>query len=158
MKMKLLITARHPHYKKETRQPDTLGNAQIAALIRYLKTVIGEDASVLILTSPDICARKCAEAIKDAFGADAEFEEHKILWSEKSDQNHDNWGVLRLVRSRQDEAEVIILVTHYHYTVEFPTWFSNVALKTNLRPDPAEIKHGVAWVIDCVNKTLTHGP
>ncbi|MBI4118720.1 MAG: histidine phosphatase family protein [Parcubacteria group bacterium] len=146
--MKQLIVVRHGDYGHS--ELTDLGRTQIRALAEKLKPFTN-GATVLVLTSPAVRARQSAEIISSTFGVG--FEEHDILWSDES-RTENLLGTLELVRSRKDGAEVIILVTHYEYVERFPEYIAREELGTELRS--RVIGKGQAWVLDCLQKTLTH--
>lgn len=146
--MQQLIVVRHGQPGPDGRLND-LGRAQIGALAEKLKPIINE-ASVAVLSWTTDRARESAEILGTAFGV--RFEAHEILWSENS-RPEDLPGALALVKSQRDK-DVIILVTHYEYVEGFPAYFAEQELTTRLHP--AMIGKGEAWVLDCLQKTLTH--
>lgn len=147
--MKQLIVVRHGQYGHDDRLNDR-GRTQIGALADKLKSLMN-GATVMILTSTVDRARESAEILSSAFGVG--FEEHEILWSENS-HPEDLPGTLELVRSRKDNADVLVLVTHYEYVKEFPSYFAREELGTSMHS--GLIEKGEAWVLDCLQKTLTH--
>lgn len=147
--MKQLIVVRHGQYGHDDRLNDH-GRVQISMLAEKLKPLMN-GATVLILTSITDRARESAEILGSSFGVG--FEEHEILWSDKLHPK-DLPGTLELVRSRKDEADVLVLVTHYEYVEEFPAYFAREELGISL--DSWLIEKGEAWVLDCLQKTLTH--
>lgn len=147
--MKHLIIVRHGQYGPGQQLNDR-GRAQIEALADRLKSFMN-GVKVMILTSTADRARESAEILGSAFGVG--FEEHEILWSESS-YPEDLPGTLKLVRSRKDNADVLVLVTHYEYVEKFPSYFARNELGTPM--SSGLIEKGEAWVIDCFQKTLTH--
>ena len=146
--MKTLVIVRHGDYNGP-RLSDR-GRNQMKTLGEKLQTLIN-GSSVLLLTSIAGRAKESAEVLGSVLGVG--FEEHEILWSENSHRENLP-GALELVRSRKDEADVLILVTHYEYVDEFPAYFANQELGVQLRSNL--IGKGEAWVLDCQQKTLEH--
>lgn len=138
--MKQLIVVRHGQYGYDGRLNDC-GRVQIGALADKLRSLIN-GVTVMILTSTVDRARESAEILGSAFGVG--FEEHEILWSENS-HPEDLPGTLELVRSRKDNADVLVLVTHYEYVEEFPSYFAREELGTSMHS--RLIENGEAWVI-----------
>lgn len=109
-----------------------------------------DQARVLILSSTIIRARQSAEILGTAFGV--EIEEADVLRSE--DPLLKNLPeVHKLIQSREDDADVIILVTHFEYATYFPGYFSRNALEIEARWYPIEVEMSEAVIIDCTTKT-----
>ena len=88
------------------------------------------------------------DIISEALGEN--YEKCEILWSE-SKHPMNCPGLLALVKSRQGEAEVMILVTHLEYGRSFPDYFAVQYLNTAFGKKP--IEKGEALLIDCEEKT-----
>ena len=146
--MDTLIIVRHGHYN--CNGLSDYGREQISSLSNKLKPFIN-NASPLILSSTANRAIESAEIIATTFNVS--LEKHEILWSEKS-HPEDLYGTLELIRSREHETETIILVTHYEYTENFPEYFAEAYLNTQI--DSYDINKGEAWVIKCDDKTIQH--
>ena len=146
--MKRLIVVRHGEYG-DNGGLNTNGQAQIDALADRLHRLI-DRASVLILSSTAVRARESAKILAKAFGGGI-IEDYEVLWSE-SRHPEDLPAALALVKSRQDLADVIILVTHLEYTELLPAYFCRMVLDIH-RPSQS-LRNGRAWVIDCELKTL----
>ncbi|MFA5188157.1 MAG: histidine phosphatase family protein [Patescibacteria group bacterium] len=146
--MKTLIIVRHGDYYGP--HLSDCGRNQMKALGEKLQAIIN-GSSVLLFTSIAGRAKESAEVLGTVLGIG--FEEHEILWSE-CDHREDLPGTLKLVRSRKDEADVLILVTHYEYVDEFPSYFAIQELGVQLRSKL--IGKGEACVLDCQQKTLEH--
>lgn len=147
--MKKLIIVRHGQYGINYHLDDN-GRAQIKALTERLKLFVNGE-KVLILTSPTDRARESAEIIDQAFTVG--FEEHEILWSENG-HPADFPKTLELIRSREDQVGVIILVTHFEYVLGFPSYYAWEELNTSMCQQ--FVDKGEAWVLDCIEKNLTH--
>lgn len=147
--MDKLVIVRHGHYDSND-QLSECGRVQIRELSKKLKSSIN-GSPLLILTSNQDRARQSAEILGSAFNVG--FEEYEILWSEGK-HPEDLPGALELIRSRKNDAEVIVLVTHYEYVEDFPRYFGKNELGVELRSHL--IDKGQAWVIDCQQKTIKH--
>jgi len=147
--MKKLVVARHGQYGHDDRLNET-GRDQVAGLAKKLEAHINSD-SVLLLTSPVDRARESAEIIGSYFGVG--LEEHEVLWSE-NDHPEDFPRALELVKSRQGDVDIIILMTHFEYVEHFPAYFAKKELEVELRC--RLIEKGEAWVVDCEQKSLIH--
>lgn len=146
--MKLLAVVRHGDYNGP-RLSD-YGRNQMKALGEKLQTRIN-GSPILLLTSIAGRAKESAEVLGSVLGVG--FEEHEILWSENS--HRENFpGALELVRSRKDEVDVLILVTHYEYVEGFPTYFASREMGAELYSNL--IGKGEAWILDIQQKTLEH--
>ncbi|MFC1594974.1 histidine phosphatase family protein [Patescibacteria group bacterium] len=146
--MKKLIVVRHGQYSINDHLSDH-GRSQMAILADNIKSLVNNE-SVLILSSTADRARESAEILGERLVAN--IEEFKILCAEDS-YRENLQRVLELVLSRQDKANVLILVTHYGYVGDFPKYYGDEELKVQLeyrRPGKAE-----GLVIDRENKTVT---
>lgn len=146
--MNHLVLARHGHYNDDGRLSKT-GVRQIQSLSEKLKAICNGD-SVLILSSPVDRARQSAEILSQNLETDLEI--HDILWSD-CDHMEDFDGTIELVRLKLDQAQTLILVTHYEYVESFPAYFAKHELGVELASwliDPGE-----AWVIDCRVKKIS---
>lgn len=147
--MKRLVVVRHGEYGSGDHLNEE-GRAQMNALAEKLKPLFS-GCSVLVLTSTANRARESAEILTAAFSAACEA--HEILLSESSHQE-DLPGVYELVRSRQDLADVVMLVTHLEYARDFPSYFGEKQLETHWHQ--GELEKGEAKVIDCEFKTIRY--
>jgi len=146
--MKKLIVARHGWCDLDEHLDDC-GVKEIRILGDNIKK-IADGERVLILSSTAPRGRESAEILSCCLGVG--FEEYDILWSDNS--HPENMPeVLKLVRSRKDEADVIILVTHYEYAGRFPAYFAKEELGENI--PSSLIGNAEAWILDCENKILT---
>lgn len=142
--MNKLVVARHGSYTK--------GNEEITKLADTLIELVGKE-SVLILSS--VRVTRDARIIADKFGVP--FEEHEILWSER-EHPEDFPGTLKLLESRQGEADVVILVTHAEYATRFPEYYLKQELGVETDAFFLPTENGNALVVDCREKTITHIP
>ncbi len=147
--MKQLIVVRHGHYGYDDRLND-YGRNQIGMLAEKLKSTMNGE-TVMVLTSTADRARESAEIIGSVLCVG--FEEYAILWSEAC-HPEDFPGTLELVRSFKDEIDVLVLVTHYEYVEDFPSYFAKKELGISMCS--GLIEKGEAWIIDCLGKKLTH--
>ncbi len=146
--MKSLIVVRHGHYKADDHLSKR-GTEQIRALHARLKERIG-NASVCILSSTKDRASESAQILADLFGVS--FTEHEVLWSEAS-HPMDSDAAIALIQEHADQADFLILVTHFEYTRWFPEDYGEDVLGANFRGQ--EIEKGDACHIDCEAKTCT---
>lgn len=145
--MKQLIIVRHGDYKGDGHLSDQ-GKKQISQLTFRLKSLLNGDA-VTIMSSTAPRAIDSAEIISNILGKN--FEKHEILWSGGSrTQNHE--AVLNLLGDYEEEADTIILVTHYEYVKEFPKHFAARRLDTVWAEKTLD--KGEACVINCKEKNL----
>lgn len=107
---------------------------------------------VVILTSIATRARESAEILGEIFGV--EFEEHDVLWSGNR-HSEDLPKALELVRSKKDDTDILVLVTHLEYVEEFPRYFGKNELGESSFPLDG-VRKGEAWDIDCEAKTIAH--
>lgn len=151
--MKHLIIVRHGEYGRTDHLTEP-GSRQIKVLAYKLQDLVN-GASVHILTSPADRARESAEIIGSVL--ESGLEEHAILWSGGDAPQHHGGNcalALELIRSHQDKADALVLVTHYEYVEALPGYFAKQELGTNLHS--RLIGKGEAWIVDCEQKTLTH--
>jgi len=145
--MKKLIVVRHGEYGP-TISLNNLERNQIGSLTDRLHRLV-DGASILLLSSTALRASESADILGKAFHV--EVESHYFLWSANR-YKVDFPAVLELVQSRQDMADVIILVTHLEYVEGFPAYFCERVL--GIRCYTHSIGKGQAVVIDCQNKTV----
>ena len=145
--MEKLIVVRHGHYARDDKLSDR-GRAEMAALAEKLKLHL-DGLAVVILTSTADLARQSAEILGDFFVVDVEA--HEVLWSEEI-HPEDFAGALKLVKSFEHMADVLVLVTHYEYVERFPAYFAREEWKVSR--ESHLIGNGHAWVLDCSEKTL----
>jgi len=151
--METLILIRHGNYDdtEDDNGPLTeAGREKIVRLVDKLKPLAG-GRRLLILSSPSKRAQESAEILAAAFGIS--FEKHKVLWSDES-HFEDMPAALELVRRRQAEADILILVTHREYIADFPPYFFEQEF--GIKISWHIIGKGEAWVIDCERRTLLH--
>ncbi|MFA5157745.1 MAG: hypothetical protein WC451_00945 [Patescibacteria group bacterium] len=143
--MEKLIVARHGSYGGD--HLNSRGVEEINRLSQGLQQVIG-GGSVVILSSTAARAVESAKIMSEILGVP--FSSHEILWSD--DRHRENLpAALRLVQSRENEADVVVLVTHFEYAEQLPTFFGKEVLGEEI-PEQ-EISKGQARVVDCVAKT-----
>ncbi len=147
--MKYLILVRHGEYDGCCHLTNN-GRKQVKDLTKKLKRFIHHGSSLAILTSTAPRATESAEIIGSIFKTN--YKQYELLWSEQF-QPPDMKGTLKLVRSEEKHCDVLILVTHYEYVIDFPIFFANTVLKVEFRP--IDIKKGEALIIDCQQKTIT---
>jgi len=146
--MEKLILVRHGNYNGSVISDS--GRQQMEILARKLQLEL-QDKRVLIISSTALRAIGSAEVFSNVLGIS--FEQDEKLWSD-NDHWRDHSQLLELIRARQEDADVIILVTHLEYTEEFPAYYGKEELKVNW--NQREIEKGEAWIIDCIKKTLLH--
>jgi phosphohistidine phosphatase SixA len=146
--MKKLIVVRHGEYLNGRLSGH--GQIQIEKLAEKLKAlVVGE--SMLIFSSNAERARESAEIIGKAF--DAQIEVCEELYSDEDHPVNLPWA-LELVKSNMGKADVIVLVTHFEYVGEFPSYY--VEKELGMKAHSWEIEKGGAWFVDCAAKELIH--
>jgi phosphohistidine phosphatase SixA len=143
--MRYLVLARHGDYRND--QLSDYGRQQMSRMAERLKLILG-DGKPLILSSTATRGWQSAEVL--ARGLGVSYERYDLLWS---DNMHpmDLPAALELVRSRSDEADMVILVTHLEYTDQFPWYYADRTWSHELvyhGPD-----RGEALLIDC--ETIT---
>lgn len=147
--MQRLIIVRHGEYGGNDRLSE-YGKEQITQLGEKLKATVN-GGRVVILSSVAARAVDSAEILGKTFGV--EFEQHDVLWSEN--RHRENLPkALELVRSKKDDADILVLVTHLEYVERFPSYFGEEELGNPSFPH-REISKGTAWDIDCNQKTIT---
>ena len=146
--MKLLVVVRHGAYDDDLNL-NHRGKDQIQGLSEKLKDFVNGN-KILLLSSPAPRASQSAQIISEKLGVPVE--EHAILWSDS-----DHWenfdGLLKIVKKRKSEAEVIILVTHLEYVEGFPNHFARNELDMDTDYPPVPSK-GEACLVDCINKSF----
>lgn len=147
--MKKLILVRHGQYDNSGHLTEN-GREQIKMLTGKLIGYIKDDMSVIVLASPAERTHESAEIIGKVF--DVELEIHDDLLSDGLNHPMNLDRLYKHVKS-MDKADIIILVTHFDYVADFPNYFSK--MEWGIRLPSTEIGKGEAWVVDCIQKTLT---
>jgi len=148
--MRYLIVARHGFANED--ELTGLGQAVIERLAEQLKARLS-GASVFILSSTAGRARQSAELIASIIPAEIKlFEE---LFSEPG-RRYDLNRILELVNEHKDQADAILLITHY----EICEWFPKHFTKHNWRKSchSTAIDSGKAWFMDCEAETREQIP
>ncbi len=144
--MKKLVIVRHGDYGFDGSLSKT-GRGQMERLARGLRSRLGGGKAIILFsTAPR--GEQSARILGVELGI-TELEPHEVLWSDRDNGRSAHPAeTLALVRSKKDQYDIVILVTHYEYAEEFPMYFSNFEFD-GLLFTCAEIKKGEAWVIDC---------
>ncbi|MFC1721482.1 histidine phosphatase family protein [Patescibacteria group bacterium] len=142
--MEKLIIVRHGDDIGHKLSKD--GALQILNLAKKLKSEVNH-SSAIILTSPVNRVHQSAEIIAEEL--DAEVEKQEILRSSNEDDTQLD-ETLDLVNKQK--SDVVILVTHWEYTQEFPMFFGSKALSVQFGFQ--NVKKGGTVIIDCKQKTL----
>lgn len=117
--MDLLIIVRHGTYGPGGRLNDD-GRRQMSDIAEKLETLV-TNKRIIVLSSTADRAFEGAKIISGALSAP--LEKHKILWSESC--HPENFpGLLEMIRTRQNEADCFILITHLEYVTNFPRYFA----------------------------------
>lgn len=145
-----LVLARHGEWDTRGHFTDT-GFGEVERLRQALESLLaGKRIVMLSSTRPPAIAT--AKALLPLCG---EFEQHTILRPFSNDLELDQaQKILRLINSRQDVAEALVLVTHGPQTDCLPYYFGRDVLATNFPKWLAVPKGGAAY-INCPAKTLT---
>ena len=146
--MNTLIIARHAQHQSDLLT-DT-GMEQIRSLGRKLQERLA-GKKILILTSTALRARRSANVLKKEFFPEVEVEPHEVLWSENS-HPHDYKGLTALIDTKVNDADVLLLVTHYEYVDGYATYYGRNRLQAELKSKL--IENGRAWLIDTEAKTI----
>ena len=147
--MKKLIIARHGDYNDNSL--NHYGRCQIAGLAENLKAHIGEGASILLLHSPVTRARESAEILGVHFGVAPE--EQKVLVFDYLNIDFVK-GTFELVRARQEDADILILMTHLEHLKFFTPYFVKQGLGVETKQDIWDLGKGCAWVVDCEKRSI----
>lgn len=152
--MKQLILVRHGDYDADGHNGhlNDRGRKKIKILTKKLKKFI-KRCSVAILTSTADRARESADMLSSFFGVD--HEQYDVLWS-GSGHPEDLEGALDLIRwkVRMKNPDVLIVVTHFEYVEDIPSFFAKKELDIELQS--ITIDKAEALVFDCCQKSLTH--
>lgn len=148
--LRKLVLVRHGTYDK-TGGLDLFGEGQMKVIAEKLRLIV-DGQSFLILSSTAKRTTESAEIITTILKKD--FEEHKVLWSEgkKSSHPEDIPAVLALLKEREKDADIIILVTHLEYVEGLPWDFGKSFLGIGLHK--LLVKRGEGIVINCETKNL----
>ncbi len=145
--MKRLVIVRHGEYGAMDHLNDN-GKKQITQLTANPR--LQKTEKVTIFSSPARRAKESAEILGIFFGVKAE--EHAGLYDDSLPAFE---RTLNLIRSKKDEVDTVILVTHLEYTKFFPSYFAKMELGVSSFPPEKSVSYGRAWEIDCEHKTLT---
>lgn len=147
--MKRLILIRHGvDYRSNLTY---LGRMQMNSMAEKLQPTLN-GSRVGLLASTTIRTRESAGIIGRIIGVEPQV--HEVLRSENM-HPEDLPKALELVRSKKDNFDVLILVTHLEYVERFPCYFAQEELGGAVFPQQ-EVAKGEAWDIDCEQKTCTH--
>jgi phosphohistidine phosphatase SixA len=146
--MKKLIIVRHGDCLNE-RLSD-LGRRQITMLCGNLKAHV-DGGSVAVFTSPAPRVLESAAMVAQAFKT--KLEEWPKLYSDEQAPADLRW-LMEMVRAKQDDVDVIILLTHFDYVGKFPGYFARETAGVEVHSWAVE--KGGAWVIDCEKRLCIH--
>jgi hypothetical protein len=117
-----------------------------------IEALAGDRDTFFLLSSTAPRAVDSAKVLCEMFGwTEDDFEQHEVLWAE--DNHPENLpAALGLVKDKADEGDILILVTHMEYGMEFPSYFGKREFGLIWRsPD---LYYGEGMVIDCDERTL----
>jgi len=143
--MKRLILVRSGQIDPINGKLDRLGDELMNALAERFRLLVGKE-SILVFASPS--ARQSAEVLKEKI-SNARLEEYEIL---SESHGWDFSELLKLVRSRADSIETIIIVSHYDCINRFPVFFTKKEWGIPVHPEI--LSRGEARVMDCEKKML----
>lgn len=146
--MQKLILVRHGEYGADLGLTAT-GEQQIRSLIPALAAMT-QGRKFAVVTSTATRARESAAIL--ATGLQTVFEENRLLgaddlWMEKHQE------LLDYIKEATRQLDVLILVTHMEYVDQFPHYFAQIELQTELPYHMS--RKGEVVVIDCEAKSLT---
>ncbi len=148
--MKTLIFVRHGEYDYNYRLTEA-GRHKLRALAEALKPEIEGRGEVLVLASTAPRAADSADVICEVLAVSRR-ENHEVLWEDDSHFREIDED-LNLVRSRADDADVVIVVGHLPHQYLL-TAYARVALGARFNPDLPDTGKGEGQILDCVEKTL----
>ncbi len=144
--MNYLAVLRHASYGPDGRINDT-GRVQMATVGSKLKRLRDNSAaSLVLLSSTAPRALDSADILASILQVDVHA--HEVLWSDSKHAQH-NEHALTIVQS-EVEYDIVVMVTHLEYCVEFPDYFSSRVLGRNVST-LGRSTYGSTQVIDCVN-------
>jgi len=144
---------RHGEYGAEDHLTER-GRAKIASLAEHLDEIATcrpPGGAVLIFASIARRAVETAEILGARFGVG--LEKNRVLWPDPS-KPIDSAGILELVKSSADAADVLILVTHGDCLDFFLPYF--IKKEFGIPMEPVSIERGEALVIDYPQRSMTH--
>jgi phosphohistidine phosphatase SixA len=147
--MKKLILVRHGQYDNSSHLTEN-GREQIKMLATKLKIYIDNDMSISVLASPTYRTQESADIISKIFNI--KFEIKNELLSEGFAHAMNLSRAYNLIKSK-DGVDIVILVTHFDYVADLPKYFSEK--EWGIKLPSVEIGKGEAWVVDCLQRTLT---
>ncbi len=127
-----------------------LGCRQITMLCDNLKPHVN-GGRVAVFASPAPRVLGSAAIVAQAFKA--KLEEWPKLYSDEQTPADLRW-LMEMVRAKQDEADVIIILTHFDYVGKFPGYFARETAGVEVHSWAVE--KGGAWVIDCEKRQCIH--
>ena len=146
--MKKLILVRHGVYDEHTGDLTEAGRSQIAALSKRLSPHL--TGTVKMVTSTAQRAVESAAILDSVFrigyAVDA-----VLLCDIPKQPEYDR--AVRFIRSLQDEADTLTLVTHMYFALYLGVHYGEAELKKRLETG-VNVEKGEAVVIDCVRKTI----
>ncbi len=149
--MNRLVVAMHGDYNGIGL--NDIGRQQMIDLGNKIKNTIKKDVRILILTATSDLSQESGEILSEILGAT--LERYKVLWFNCEQNPAILPEILDLVRSKKDNADIIILVTYRENSKEFPSYFGKNELKVGYFP-MIEIGTGKGYDIDCKEKTFLY--
>ena len=143
-----LIIARHGDYDIESGLLVAKGENQSRYIAEKINEIVPQRGIVRILTSDQPRAVETAKIIAVHLGVS--YDKHSILFSDGTHPCKSS-EIYNLISDKSD-VDVLVLVTHYDVTDEFPMAYS--ANEGWNRPlGYGGINYGRAWLIDTENQT-----
>ena len=150
--MKRVVLVRHGEYGPDDHL-DERGYRQLTDLCLSLDGYFRAWGRIQLLTSTADRAMESAEILARVLPARPEALD--LLWSERS-HPEDLAGLFRLLEDRADLADTFVLVTHFEYVNEFPSFFASQKWGRPLLPDEASVTRltgkGRALILDCTTQ------
>jgi broad specificity phosphatase PhoE len=145
-----IYVVRHGHHTNGYL--DSLGKSQIAVLAKELKLRISEKASLRIISSTAARATESAEIIAKSLNARSEGTDSMLWTGPDGNKSCHLDETLEMINSTDDE--VVIMVTHYEYSEEFPSFFASKVWGDKGFSETS-LNNGQAWCINCNDNTIT---
>lgn len=144
--MKKLTIVRHGQYESTFYSLSEIGEVQIKLLATELEKRINNIGSILVISSPLKRAKQSAEIIAKKFGILHQLETDDALIYDIDD-------ALKLILSREQNADALIVVSHMEITDDLPR---QIGIEKNFLVICPGLKKGEAVIIDCENQTFEH--
>lgn len=147
MKLKNLFIVRHAlHFETHHKGINPDGIGQMKAFAHFVRSIIGENNNIKILSSNKLRCDHSAQVIEETLGISHRGIKYDDILYSSDVAKPQLKEALDLINQEADE--VVIVVTHLEYTRDLPSHFGTHVLNTTTFP-VCKLEKGEAWAINC---------